>query len=242
MTRPFRLDRAIPAMLTVYQQSSSGGLYRGESLSTRLTLGAASAVHVTTQAATVVHDCHGQAARQSVQATIDDDAYLALTPDPQVLFPGASSQCATTIRMNEGAVLLLAEAFTFHDPEQLSRPFAHMASLVRIEDHAGRLRVRDAFRLSGEAAFARSSPLGRWRVVSNFMLVGPGSRLPSREVLASEVLGAGRVAGVADLPDGAGYAVRCLADDAIAARTLAERIFALSVESALGAVPAPRRK
>src|SRR5690625_4073494 len=57
MTRPFSLDPDIPELITLYQQSSSGGLYRAERLESSFTLEVGSACHVTTQSATVIHDC-----------------------------------------------------------------------------------------------------------------------------------------------------------------------------------------
>jgi urease accessory protein len=242
MTRPFRLDPGIPSLLTIYQQSSSGGLYRGEDLRSRFALGAESAAHVTTQSATVVHDCQGSPARQAIEAVLDAGAFLALTPDPLVLFPGARCESKLVARLSPGAVLLLSDAFTSHDPEQRDRRFDEIASIVRVEDHAGRLLVREAFRVTGEALAGAASPTGRRRIVSTFMLVGERSRLPPRASLVEIGSPAAAVCGVTELPNGAGYAVRCVADDAISGRAVSEKLFSLSVEAAFGALPAPRRK
>ena len=242
MTRPFALDAAIPSLLTVYQQSSSGGLYRAEQLSSRYELGALAAAHVTTQAATIVHDCHGQPARQDSEVVLEEGAFLALTPDPLVLFPGAS--CSTTLRtrLAPGAVLFLSDAFACHDPDGQSRPFDQVSSDLRIEDHSGRLLVRDSFRVSGKALTGPASPIGRWRVVANFMLLGDHERLPTRDALAGLSQTPQLVTGVTVLPNGAGWGVRCLATDAIATRGMAEHLFTLTVRAAFGQQPAPRRK
>lgn len=242
MTRPFLLDAAIPSLLTVYQQSCSGGLYRADRLSSRFDLGAQAAAHVTTQAATVVHDCHGLPARQDVEVLLDEGAYLALTPDPLVLFPGASCDSTLTARLAPGAVLLLTDAFASHDPKEESRSFERLNSQVRIEDETGRLLVRDRFQIYGKELSGPSSPAGDWKVVANFMLLGDASRLPPQDLLTQTTQGANAVCGVTALPNGAGWGVRCLAADAVSARGLSERLFALSVEAAFGASPAPRRK
>lgn len=248
LTRPFAFDSAIPSLTTVYQQSSSGGLYRAEQLTSRFELGREAAAHVTTQAATVVHDCHGEPARQATTIMLDDGAFLALTPDPLVLFPGAA--CTTTIEaeLAPGSVLLLADAFACHDPlasvdpSGQQRPFDRLDSDVMLRDQSGRLLVRDSFAITGAALAASASPIGSWRVVSNYMLAGDLARLPSRESLGELCNMARLVAGVTELPNRAGWGIRCLSADAIAARAFAERLFALSVEAAFGVLPAPRRK
>jgi urease accessory protein len=242
MTRPFALDAAIPSLLTVYQQSSSGGLYRAEQLSSRYEVGALAAAHVTTQAATVVHDCQGQPARQHSEVIMEDGAFLALTPDPLVLFPGAACATRLVARLAPGAVLFLSDAFACHDPEGQSRPFDQYSADVRIEDQSGHLLARDCFRIAGQALTGKGSPIGDWRVVVSFMLLGDRSRLPAREALAELIQSPEVVTGISQLPNGAGWGIRCLAANAISARGAAERLFAISVAAAFGASPVPRRK
>ena len=252
MTRPFALDAAIPSLLTVYQQSSSGGLYRDDQLSSRFDIGASAACHVTTQAATVVHDCHGQPAHQTTEIVLEEGAFLALTPDPLVLFPGAACSSVTQARLAPGAVLLLSDAFALHDPEGRGRAFARLKAKVDIRDADGRLLVRDNFDiagldiagpdLAGADLAGTASPIGGWKVVSSFMLLGAPDRLPTANELAALGKGERQVMGITALPNGAGWGVRCLAADAIAARNIAESLFACAVAAAFGQQPVPRRK
>ena len=60
VTRAFQLDRMRPDLATLYLQSASGGLYAADRLSLDLVVGAGSALNLTTQASTVVHDGRGQ--------------------------------------------------------------------------------------------------------------------------------------------------------------------------------------
>lgn len=243
LTRPFSLDAAIPQLLTVYQQSSSGGIYRAEKLSSRYQLGERTAVHVTTQAATVVHDCQGHPAAQDVEISLEQDAFLALTPDPLVMFPGAA--CKSTLRasMAPGAVLMIADAFAQHDPKQRSRPFDVLASDVVVRGPGGDIRVRDSMRISGSDLASAASPIGRWRAVSNFMMVGEASRLPTKSQLDDALADVEKaVVGIAALPNSSGWGLRCLASNAVAAADVADRLLAISVQSALGNPPALRRK
>lgn len=242
MTRPFALDAAIPSLLTVYQQSSSGGLYRAENLFSRYEINAEAAAHVTTQAATIVYDCQGHPARHHSEVVMEQSSFLALTPDPLVLFPHAFCEITLVARLASGAVLFLSDAFACHDPKEQSRAFHQLSSDIRIEDQHGRLVLRDSFRISGQALGSVISPIGDWHFVANFMLIGDYARLPQRNALTQLFSSPDVVTGLTELPNGAGWGVRCLAGSAISAHAVSSRLFALSVEAAFGVSPAQRRK
>lgn len=244
LTRPFRLDADIPSLLSLYQQSCSGGLFRADRLSSRFDVRADAAAHITTQAATIVHDCHGQPVSQTTEISVGRGGFLAFTPDPLVLFPGASYVASITAEIAPGAVLLLADAFTSYDPKALSRQFDQLDSDVMIRDDTGRLLVRDSFQISGAALRGPASPIGDWRVVSNYLLMGDRSRLPQHNLLGDLAADAGEriVIGVTELANGAGWGLRCLAADAVVAARFGKRLFTLAVLSALGQTPVLRRK
>ena len=241
-TRPFALDPKIPSLLTVYQQSSSGGLYRADRLTSRLELKPGACAHVTTQAATVVHDCQGLPATLTVAIEAAAGSFLAYTPDPLILFPGAALTSELSVRLGDGAVVLLQDAFTTHDPADGCREFDTLASDIIVTGDTGKVLVLDRFGLSGVALGGHASPVGRWRVVSSFMLLGPADRLPDREQLWAIGQVVGAIVGISSLPNAAGWCVRCLADNAIAAHAVSESIFNASVMAAFGIAPAPRRK
>lgn len=244
LTRPFALDAAIPSLLSIYQQSASGGLYRADRLACHYHVGRQAATHVSTQSATIVHDCQGQAAHHDVEIMLEEGAFFALTPDPLVLFPGAACANRLEAKLAPGAVLLLCDAFTMHDPKDASRPFDRLASDNVIRDTEGRLLARDSFHVAGEDFLGPASPMGHWRVVSSFLLLGDLSRLPSTGDLAALLSLDDRrvVVGVTALPNGAGWGVRCLARDFVAARAVAELLFSASVFAAFGSAPSRRRK
>jgi urease accessory protein len=242
LTRPFRLDPAIPSLLTLYQQSSSGGLYRGERLSCRFRVGAGAAAHITTQAATIVHDCQGRPAHQGAVIQVEAGAFLAYAPDPLVLFPGASFAASLEAKLADDAVVFLCDAFTTHDPRAEGRRFDRLSSDVVIRNSSGRLVVRDCFQLTGEALCERTSPMGRWQVMASYLVLGPPSRLPSLAELQRSHVEGRSILGVSALPNAAGWGIRCLAADAIAARKTSDRLFSLCCQAAFGHSPMPRRK
>jgi len=242
-TKAFELDRHIPELLTLYQQSSSGGLYRGDSLTSDLIVETGAAVHITTQASTVVHDCQGSTAEASVRATVERDAFLAYTPDPLILFPGAKLGATTMVRMDSSAVVLLHDFFDRHDPKANGEQFDWIAARVEVRTLDGRTLVRDRMNLLGrDIASPQFSPMGRWRISGSLFLLGPASRLPTEQELLTASTAPGVLAGASALPNDAGLVVRMLADDAHAAQQAAARLFTLAVKSRFGAAPQPRRK
>ena len=98
-TRTFYLDCARPEIATLYLQSASGGLYRGDSLALSIVADANAAAHVTTQASTIVHRTHKRGIVQSTRIEIGEHAFAAMTPDPLVMFPGAEISCTTDITL-----------------------------------------------------------------------------------------------------------------------------------------------
>jgi urease accessory protein len=241
-TRPFALDAAIPSLLTVYQQSSSGGLYRADRLTSHVQMRRGAGAHITTQAATIVHDCQGLAASQTVRIEAEAGSFIAYTPDPLILFPGAALTSELSVRLGEGAVVLLQDAFATHDPMAHCRMFDTLASDMVVTDDTGKVLVMDRFSLKGTELAGDASPVGSWPVVSSFMLLGPPNRLPDRARLTEIEPVAGAIVGISSLPNAAGWCIRCLAENAIAARAVSEGILNTGVTAAFGIAPAPRRK
>jgi urease accessory protein len=242
LTRPFALDAAIPALLTVYQQSASGGIYRADRLSSRYHIGPAAAVHVTTQSATVIYDCQGEPAHQFVEIDAREDAFLAYAPDPVILLPGAALACRLDIKVGPRSVVLAGEAVTSHDPAGEDRLFDRLTSDTIVQDASARLLCRDRLAMTGEQ-FADARGLVRsWSVAANYLLIGPTDRLPEPARLRDINSSSDAIVGVTNLPNRAGLSVRLVAPTAIAARVAGERIFVLTVEAALGKRPVSRPK
>ncbi len=226
----------------MYSQSSSGGLYRGESLGIAIAVAADAAAHVTTQSATIVHDSRGEPATQRVRLSVETNGFLAFTPDPSILFPGAALISRLTISLAAGSVAFLSDAFTAHDPGGGDRHFEHYSADVFVEDESGRVLVRDRMSVAGNALADADSPHGRWPTAGTLFLLGNPSHLPDRAVLAKALDGDGIVAGITSLPTDAGFCVRSLAADTRPLKRLTDALFALVVHARFGAVPQPRRK
>jgi urease accessory protein len=116
LTRPFALEGDPDGMITLYLQSSSGGLYRGDNLTMNVELNPCAQVHLTTQASTIVHHTRGLEAKQSLVLSLAAGSYCEYIPDPTILFSGAAFHSRIRANLSPGARLLLADSFSWHDP------------------------------------------------------------------------------------------------------------------------------
>lgn len=243
VTRSFDLDAAIPQLTTVYLQSSSGGLYGGERLAAAISVERDAAAHVTSQAATIVHDARGRDTVQDLALSLEAGAFLAHTPDPLVLFPGARLTTSVRLRMAPGAVALLADTIADHRLAGDGRPFERYRSEVLVTDESGRLMVSDRMSVDGpDFAQAIRGGAGRWTTAGTALVLGAASDLPSASTIAAAVEAPESVGGATALPNDAGYAVRILASRSAAIRHAIARLFGVVAGQRFGARPVPRRK
>lgn len=240
VTRGFHLDAARPDLLTLYLQSASGGLYAGDRLALDVCVGANAAFHLTTQAATVVHDGRDIGSRQRQSINVESGAFCALASDPYVLFPGAMLDLETVATVAEDAVLFLADGFAIHDPRDSGRTFAQFASRQRILRPDGRLLLHDAGRIGGDAL--RDGALGNMAAAATILVIAPADRLPEMSVMEEAADRLGCLAGASLAPNGAGQVMRILAPDGGTLTRALEAAFHVASRAALGVDLARRRK
>jgi urease accessory protein len=241
-TRTFYLDRARPELATLYLQSASGGLYRGDSVALSIVANPHAAVHVTTQASTIVHRTHQRGVVQNTRIDVGEHAFLAMTPDPLVLFPGAEICCSTDITLAAGGRAILIDGLAHHDPEGLGRPFDRYSNAVIVRDTAGAVLLADRGSLTGEAMSGPASPLGPFRAVGTLFVLGDGWERCDADVLESRLAKLGCVAGLSKLPNYAGIGGRILAESGGVLASGLEAAFAVAFEALVGVPPARRRQ
>jgi urease accessory protein len=242
VTRAFHLDSARPDLATLYMQSASGGLYRDDRLSLVLHCGEDTAAHVTTQAATIVHDTRKQQTVLSTRIEVERGGFLAYTPDPLVLFPGARIDSTTEVILHNRASAVLADAFVWHDLNGSGRPFAACALRTVVRDGQGRELLRDQGTIKGQDFLSIASPAGPYRASATLLILGEGSARLDPERFEQTLGSLGCLTGISLAPNGIGASARILASaGGVLARGLAAG-FALAFEAITGFVPAPRRK
>jgi urease accessory protein len=240
VTRGFYLDAARPDLLTLYLQSASGGLYAGDRLSLGLSVGANAAFHLTTQAATVVHDGRDTGSRQRQTLIVESGAFCALASDPYVLFPGADLTLETSATVAEDAALFLADGFAVHDPRNTGRPFARFSSRQRILRPDVRLLLQDIGRISGEGW--RDGVVGGMAAAATVLVIAPPEKLPELSAMEQAADRLGCLAGASAAPNGAGQMMRILAPDGGTLARALEAAFHVASRAALGVDLARRRK
>lgn len=242
LTRAFHLDPALPEVATIYMQSSSGGLYAGEDLHIGIHVGAGAALNLTTQASTMVHGHKAQAARTRVEITVERGGFLAYTPDPQILFPGAASDTVIDARMDEDAVLFLSDGFLMHDPAGTQRPPVFYRSGVSISDEGGRVFFADRQRIDGGALVTPSGPLTNYRVSGSAICFGLPDDARRQVDWERSMEDAGTLGGATSLAGGCGTGARILSMTGNAFQAASAALFASAFEARFGVKPSARRK
>ena len=244
ITRPFHFNEVPAGVLTLYLQSVSGGIYQGEDLVMTCAAGAASAAHVTTQAATIVHRMPQSPARQTVALEAADGALLEYLPDPLIMFPGARLTSVLEIEAAADATVIASESFAHHDPGGEDRRFDSFAAEMRIRDEGGRLLALERYDVEGERLAAGRGHLARWPAQGSFVVVHRGH---AREAILAALRAALTPSdefygGASALPNEAGVGVRLLAQDGATLRRGLEAAWRAVRLTLYGAPPAPRRK
>jgi urease accessory protein len=242
VTRAFHLDRPRPDLATLYLQSASGGLYRGDLLMLDIDVASGAAAHVTTQAATVVHDTRERCATQLTRLRVAAGSFAAVVPEALVLFPGAAIDSRMEVKLEQGARAILAEGFAHHDPAGEDRPFARGALSTVVRDANDRVVLSDRGAISGSAFFGAASPAGSCRATGMLFALGPGAEGLDAAALEHRLAAAGCLAGVSRAPHELGLAVRILAPDGGTLARGLDIAFTAAFEALLGFPPARRRK
>lgn len=246
ITRPFYLDPVPAGLLTLYLQSVSGGIYRGERLALSLAAEANAAAQVTTQSATIIHRMKdGGEARQDMTIRAAAGAVLEYLPDPLILFPGARFETSLRVVAEPSATVIVCDAFTQHDSEAAGGRFARLASDTRIERPDGTLLAFDRFDIAGDLGAAHFDGAGgEFPAQGTLMAVHDGCPPQELATALREGLGdcSGVYAGASTMPHGCGAWARILAADGHALRAALKAAWAAARRKVSGAEPARRPK
>lgn len=244
------IDAAPAGMATLYLQTSAGGLFADDRLSTSITAAAHSAAHVTTQASTIVHrmDRANSYARHQVDIEAGDRAFLEYLSDPTILFPQAALESHLRVSWQPTATVIIGDAFLSHDPngrdKRKPEPFRWLDSELRVESPTAELLAADRFRASGDDFIDnRPGACSSFRTLGSLLVLTrePASELISALRSALRPL-AGCYAGVSALPNDCGVWLRILAVDGATIRAAMLTAWGTARTQLTGQPPPPRRK
>ena len=241
--RPIHLDAGRPDMAFVYLQQSGDGLVQGDRYRIDIDCADGAAVHLTTQAPTKVYGARDDFATQLVNLRVGAGAVLEYLPDPIVPFRGSRLFQRTCLTVDPEATVILGETLL---PGRVAYEEAHVYDLfwAETEVHStdGSLLFADVLRLNpagGENPRAAGLLAGHDVVASLYILTNqasPGSMVPllrSALTACPDVL-----AGVTELPNGCGTAVRLLGATSKAVEAALRTAWNTSRHQLLG-IPAP---
>jgi urease accessory protein len=240
------LDEQPSGMATLYIQSCSGGLFEHDRLSFSINAAEGTAVHLTTQASTIVHSARGSGfANQYGTIVALPGALIEYLPDPIILFPGSRFTTRLTVQLAETASLVIGESFFRHDPAGGSAAPDVLDACLEVRLPEGTLLARDRMRIGGETWQAHVPGCwGDWSC-HGLLLVMTGAvsceRLCTAMRTAASSVG-GVYAGATALPHGKGIFARFLARDAVQLKHAMTTGWIAARTMLSGAAPLPRRK
>jgi urease accessory protein len=156
----------------VYAATLGGGLVGGDDIQLCAEVGVRARALLTTQASTKVYRSL-RPCRQSLDATVDADAMLAVVPDPIVCFAGADFTQTQQYDLHAGASLVAIDWVTSGRHASGERwVFSRYESRIEIR-RASRRVLFDAIVLDAAAVHSAADRMGRFEVLLTAVITGP---------------------------------------------------------------------
>lgn len=241
--RPIYLDEARPDMAFLFVQQFGDGFVQGDRYRVDIECRPGSATHVTTQAATNIFGARQNVGTHLVNLRVDAGAVLEYLPEPMVPFRASRLFQRVCVTADPEATVILGETLL---PGRVAHGEAHVYDLYWAETEVRRpdetLLFADVLRLKpgrGERVTSLGV-LGPHDVIGTLYVISAQSEPGRLVTLLRESLAASRevLAGVSELPNRAGAAVRLLGPTSKAVQeTLRDAWNAARLE--LLGVPAP---
>jgi urease accessory protein len=213
--RPIYLDDAWPDMAFLFLQQFGDGLVQGDRYRIDIDCEPGSATHVTTQAATNVFRAPENFASQLINLRVAGDAILEYLPDPVVPFRGSRLFQRTCVTVDPEATVILGETLL---PGRVAHGEAHVYDLYWSEIEVRRpdesLLFADVSRLNPGVGERPTSIglLGAHDVIGALYVISAQND-PADMVAVLRVaftVYPDVLAGVSELPNGCGVAVKLL--------------------------------
>lgn len=239
-------DEELPAMPCVFVITTSGCVLEGDRLDVSISVGAGGMAHVTTQAATKVHQMNASFAEQSTRLHLADDAYLEVLPGPVIPHRHSRFITSTTAVVAATATALIAEMVEpgrkYHGGElfeydlyssalTITRPDGSPLCTEKLVSEPWRYPVRQA------------GVMGEFDVFANVTLAAPAALAEAvlEHIDAAIDSSAGCMSGASRLPNDAGLVYKVLGKETEPVRAKVWEFWQLVRHEALGApIPNPR--
>jgi urease accessory protein len=239
-------DEHLPAMPCVFVITTTGCILQGDRLDVSISVGRGAMAHVTTQAATKVHQMDAGFAEQSTRLHVADDAYLELLPGPVIPHRHSRFVTSTSAVVAPTAIVLIAELVApgrkHHGGElfeydlyssalTISRPDGRVLCTDKLVSEPRRYPVRQA------------GAMGEFDVLASVTLAAPVQLAEAvlEHVDATVDPGTECMAGASRLPNDAGLVYRVLGRETEPVRARIRAFWQLVRHKAIGVpIPKPR--
>ena len=240
-------DEHLPGLPCVFIITTSGCILQGDRLDISVSVGADAMAHITTQAATKIHEMDANFAAQSLQLTLAENAYLELLPGPAIPHRHSRFIAHCTAAVSASATLLAVELV------QPGRKYHGAGELFEYDLYSSAVDVTrpDGTALCSEKIVCepwrypvrQAGVMGEFDYLANVTLVTPP--LHAEAVLERADTGldpaAGWMAGASRLPNQAGVSYKVLGQEADVVRTKVREFWrAVRREVADAPIPQPR--
>lgn len=213
--RPLYWDESVPDMACLMIIHSSGSVLQGDRFDVRIDVGSGARAHVTTQAATKVHQMDANYAAQVQEVTVAPGGYLEYLPGLTIPHRDARYVTDTRVIIPPDATMLLSETVMpgrkYHDDGELFE-YDVFSSTVRVQRPDGRRLFTEKLLIEPPRHSVRATG-----VMGGFDVFGTVYALTSVEV-ADRVMARtppsyepdAVVSGATPLPNDAGVVLRVL--------------------------------
>lgn len=231
---------------TVFVQSPTGGIAQGDRHDVRVTVGPAAVAHVSTQSSTKVFSMETNYAQADVSLSVASGGHLEYVPEPTILHPNARFCQSLSLSVAADASAVVGDIVV---PGRLARgedfDFERYYARTTVRGPDG-LLAEDATHLQPGAQSPQvPGVLGDASVYGTIFVVAPAA---DAEALSDDVHEAVRDtdapvdAGATTLPNGAGVAVRALAETTEPVRDSLRAGWDVARRRLCDATAPPRRK
>ena len=243
ITRPFALDTKPEGMATLIVQSIGAGILQGDRIDMAIEAEAGAAVHLTTQASTVVHSMSEDHAEQTAHVVARDGAFVEYLPDALILFPESRLRTQLRLDVEPGATVLWCDGVIMHDPKGGEGRFSELASETMLS-RGGEVTAVDRFVIDGAVMSANGgAATAGYPIHASFGVVTDDDReglLATLRETADRV--DGTYCGFSTLPNESGLWGRVLARDGVAYREAMDVLWRTARRHLTGIEPPSRRK
>ena len=230
--RALYCDDGMPFMPVVFIITNSGGILQGDRYTLDFTVGQDACGHITTQAATKIHEMDANYASQTQEITLEEGAYLEYIPEPIIPFRHSRFHTRTKIRIAPTATLLYSEILMggrlfYREGERFE--FDLFSSTISAERLDGLELFAEKFIIEPwRSPVSQLGIMGEFSVFGNVLLLTPPEHAVAIQKQVKAVWNQEEFAtGVSYLPNDAGLIYRVVAKESSIVRAKVREFWSL---------------